>query len=122
MISEEVALAFAGSTIKSVWTLELLFMLHENPARSWSTDRLIRELRSSRVVVAQAIAELQRAKLIRESEDGGIGYAAGSEEIARMVDELKKIYATKPVAVVRAIASAPNEKLRLLSDAFKIKD
>lgn len=123
MISEETVLAFAGSTIKSVWALELLFLLHQDGERSWSPDQLIRELRSSSVVVAEALASLQRAKLVRQTEDGRYCYAANpAESSGQMVDELKKIYAVRPVAVVRAIATAPNDKLRLLSDAFRFKE
>lgn len=123
MISEETALAFAGSTIKSVWALELLFLLHQDGERSWSPDELIRELRSSSVVVSDALASLQRAKLVRQIEDGRYCYGANpAESSGQMVDELKKIYAVRPVAVVRAIATAPNDKLRLLSDAFRFKE
>jgi DNA-binding IclR family transcriptional regulator len=123
MISEESALAFAGSTIKSVWALELLFLLHQDSERSWLPDDLIRELRSSSVVVSEALAGLQRAKLVRQLDDGRYCYGADpAESRGRMVDELKKIYAVRPVAVVRAIANAPNDKLRLLSDAFRFKE
>jgi DNA-binding IclR family transcriptional regulator len=123
MISEESALAFAGSTIRSVWALELLFLLHQDSERPWLPDELIRELRSSSVVVSEALAGLQRARLVRQLDDGRYCYAASSSESSgQMVDELKRIYAERPVAVVRAIANAPNDKLRLLSDAFKFKE
>jgi len=123
MISEESALAFAGSTIKSVWALELLFLLHQDAERPWSPNELIRELRSSSVVVSEALAALQRAKLVRPLDNGRYCYGATSTESrGQMVDELKKIYAVRPVALVRAIANAPNAKLRILSDAFRFKE
>jgi hypothetical protein len=123
MISEEAALAFAGSTVRSVWALELLFLLHQDSSRPWSPEELIRELRSSSVVVSEALASLQRARLVRQVDDGRYCYSANpAENSGQMVDELKRIYAERPVAVVRAIANGPNDKLRLLSDAFKFKE
>jgi DNA-binding IclR family transcriptional regulator len=123
MMSEESVLAFAGSTIKSVWALELLFLLHQDGERPWSPDELIRELRSSSVVVSEALVGLQRAKLVRQLDNGRYCYGAKSAESdGQMVNELKRIYAVRPVAVVRAIANAPNDKLRLLSDAFRFKE
>jgi hypothetical protein len=32
------------------------------------------------------------------------------------------IYTNKPISVIKAIVSAPTEKLRLFSDAFKLKE
>jgi hypothetical protein len=35
---------------------------------------------------------------------------------------LQETYAARPMAVVKAIMTAPNEKLRVFSDAFRLKD
>jgi hypothetical protein len=48
----------------SVWALELLLLLHRNPDRAWPTSDLVRELRSSDVVVAESIERLVASGLV----------------------------------------------------------
>jgi predicted transcriptional regulator len=121
MISEDAVLDFAASLFKSVWALELLLVLKRDPARSWQADQLIHELRSSRGVIAEALGNLQAAGLVVEHEAGKYRYHASSADIDEMVNEVQKIYDTKPAAVIREIVTAPNRKLKLLSDAFRFK-
>lgn len=122
MISEDTVLAFAASVFKSVWALELLLVLKRDAARVWEAAELIRELRSSQVVVADALGGLLAAGLITEQESGRYRYRPVSAEIDDLVSELQKIYAVKPAAVIREIVTTPNRKLQQLSDAFKFKE
>jgi hypothetical protein len=39
-----------------------------------------------------------------------------------MAERIEAVYAAKPMAVAKAIMSAPNDKLRIFADAFKLKD
>jgi hypothetical protein len=121
-VTEDDVLAFAAASIRSVWTLELLFTLKRDPARVWNVDGLIRELRSSQVVVRAALESLAGAGLISEENPGGYRYRTASPELDQLVAELEKIYAVKPASVIRAIVSGPNDKLRIFSDAFRFKD
>lgn len=122
MISEETVLDFAGSLFKSVWALELLLVLKRDPARVWQAAELIRELRSSQVVVTDALANLLAAGLIVEHETGRYRYHPVSSEIDGLVSELQKVYAVKPAAVIRQIVTTPNRKLQQLSNAFRFKN
>jgi hypothetical protein len=40
----------------------------------------------------------------------------------RFISEAQSLYRAKPLAVINAIAAAPNEKLRIFADAFRLKD
>lgn len=122
MISEETVLDFAGSLFKSVWALELLLVLKRDPARVWQAAELIRELRSSQVVVTDALANLLAAGIIVEHEAGRYRYHPVSSEIDGLVSELQKVYAVKPAAVIRQIVTTPNRKLQQLSNAFRFKN
>jgi len=122
MISEDAVLDFAASSFNSVWSLELLLVLKRDPDHSWGADELIRELRSSQVVVAGALANLLGAGLVVESEEKRYRYQTSPARIEELVEALKVVYDTKPTAVVRAIVAAPNRKLKLLSDAFRFKE
>ncbi|MDP2408885.1 MAG: hypothetical protein Q8M26_01215 [Pseudolabrys sp.] len=122
MISEDTVLEFAASSFNSVWTVELLLMLKRDPNRSWEAGELIRELRSSQVVVAGALANLLGAGLVVEQEKGRFQYQTSPGRMEQLVDALEIVYDTKPTAVVRAIVATSNRKLKLLSDAFRFKE
>jgi hypothetical protein len=122
MIAEEKALTFAADLIQSVWALELLIVLKRDPARYWSADELIRELRGSQVVVADALNNLRAAGLAVENGGSRYRYHPVSPVMDELVSELVKLYALKPTTVTRAIVTSPNRKLQMLSDAFRIKE
>lgn len=119
---EETVLAFAASVFKSVWALELLLVMKRDPERAWKPPDLIRELRSSQVVVIEAIANLASAGLIIRQDDGSYRYHPLSTEVDGFVADLQRIYAEKPAAVMREIVTNSNRKLQQLSDAFKFKE
>ncbi len=122
MLPEDTILEFAASSFNSVWSLELLLVLKRDTDRTWEADELIRELRSSQVVVASALANLVSAGLAVEQEAGKYRYQTSPGRMDDLVNELKSIYDTKPTAVVRAIVAPSNRKLKLLSDAFRFKE
>jgi DNA-binding IclR family transcriptional regulator len=111
---------FIQSSVKSVWSAELLLFLRRRPERGWTGDELIRELRSSRSVVAEILATFLQAGLVTE-EGGMFRYAPASTELDRVVGELERVYTERPTAVVKAIMAAPSEKLQIFADAFRIK-
>jgi DNA-binding IclR family transcriptional regulator len=119
-VTEEEVFSFARNTIRSVWALELLLLLHKTPARSWRARDLVRELRSSDAVIAPCLDGLKAAGLAGDDETGW-RYAPATQELDTVTGELAKIYATKPMALAKAIMRAPNEKLTIFSDAFKLK-
>jgi len=122
MIAEDDVLRFAAGLFKSVWALELLLTLRRGRDRSWPADELIKELRSSEVVIVEALTNLVVAGLVVEEEGKQFRYHVGSPGIDEMVAELEKLYAVKPTVVMREIVTTPNLKLKILSDAFRIKE
>ena len=122
MPSEDEVLAFAAASTGSVWAVELMLLLKRAAPRAWSKNALIRESRSSEGVVAEALKQLQAAGIVVADEAAGYRYQPVSEAIAALVEGLERIYLAKPAAVVRAIVTAPNRRLRIFSDAFKLKD
>lgn len=121
MNSEDTILDFAAASFRSVWALELLLALRRARDRVWQPSDIIRELRSSRVVVTEALQNLLAAGLVMEEDAGGYRYRAGDAADA-MVADLERLYATKPTVVVRSIVTSSNVKLQILSDAFRIKE
>lgn len=120
MNSEENVLEFAANTFRSVWALEMLLLIRRSPERRWAEGKLIAELRSSSVVIAESIANLVSAGLACVNDDATVTYHARSPEIDAVVVDLDILYAQKPTLVVRHIVMSKNAKLKLLSDAFRI--
>jgi hypothetical protein len=119
MVQEEHVLDFAASSIASIWALELLLLVRQD-RRAWTSAELMRQLRGSDVVIAQGLHRLHSAGLITE-QSGRYLYKPKSPEIDALANELESLYRLKPVAVVSAIANAPQRKLQILSDAFRLK-
>jgi DNA-binding IclR family transcriptional regulator len=121
LVTEEEIYAFVRDSIGSVWALELLLFLRRGHERAWSSAELVRELRSSDTAITDCLTKLVSLGVIVSSE-AGYQYKPGSSQTAHAVDELQRLYAAKPISVMKAIMTAPNEKLRIFSNAFRLKD
>lgn len=113
-------LPFIREHIRSVWTLELLLLLKRTPARSWTPDELVRELRASGPLIATNLEALQRAGLTASDEAGRHRWAPASALLEKLRNELEAAYRERPVALINVIASPP-DKLQSLADAFRIR-
>ena len=109
------------SCLDSVWSLELLLLLHAQPDRRWTTSELVTELRSSELVVAQSVQCLLGAGLLIHEADGGVQYAAVSDDLAVFVAKLDHEYRTRPNQIRRMIVGRSNAKLTSFSDAFVLR-
>jgi hypothetical protein len=114
--------AFVRSSIRSVWALELLLALRAAPERAWSVDELVRELRGSPTLAADALEALQAGGLVARHEDGRVAYAPVSSVVAGFADQLAALYRERPGRVIRAIVSSPRDKLQSFADAFRFKE
>jgi len=112
--------AFIAANIRSVWTLEQLLALYRAPERVWTTDDLVRELRSTASIVEANGEIFLRAGLIAPQEGGGVRFAPASPALARLCADLDALYRERPVSVINAIAN-PVDRLQALADAFKLK-
>jgi hypothetical protein len=121
-VQENDTLSFVSATIKSIWALELLLLMRRTGERSWTAEELVRELRASTLVVHEALSGLTHAGLVAADETALFSYRPASGHLAKFVDEIQSLYLAKPLAVINAIAAAPNEKLRIFADAFRLKD
>ena len=121
MIDQDL-LTFVAASIRSVGALELLLFLKRNPARVWSRDSLILELRSSSAVITDALLSLEAAGMVTQNSGQGYQFCATSPTLVHLASELERLYAAKPLSVINAIVSSPTVRLRMFSDAFKLKE
>lgn len=119
MIPDHIA-AFLRATIKSVWALDLLVLMKNAPDRGWTVSSLNDRLRASTSLVEEILAAFTRQGLVTEA-DGSYRYAPASAEIEALASELGRLYGERPLAVIKEIVSAPNEKIHSFVDAFRLK-
>ena len=120
-MTEDDILAFVRGAIGSAWALELLLLLQREPGRGWTADALVRELRGSLPLVTDSLERLTAAGLVAQNESGEHLYRPQSHERAELVSALAGLYASKPIAVLRAIFATPSDKIRSFADAFLFK-
>jgi DNA-binding IclR family transcriptional regulator len=121
-VTDEQILAFLRANIRSLWALELLLLLARERGKAWLPSDLVREMRSSAVAVDEALRNLQRVGLVAADTDNRYRYAPASAELDALASGIAQAYATRPTAVVKAIVTAPDDKLRIFADAFRLKD
>lgn len=112
---------FIRGAFPSVWSLELLVLLKNEPDRNWTGPELVERLRGSEHVVVQGVGALVAGGLAATEVGGKVRYAPASPEIARLVDEAARQYAKRPDAVRRIIVFAGNIGLQAFSDAFDLR-
>lgn len=108
-VTEDDLRAFIATSIGSIWVLELLLLLRRDPSRGWDAGAAVRELRSSPIVIDEAVARLRTAGLVAQDSVGLCRYHAASPRLERLASELEAAYATKPMMVINAIVAARSD-------------
>lgn len=112
---------FIRGAFPSVWTLELLLLLKDEPGRGWTRQELVDKLRGSEPIVVQGVAALVAGGLVATEDGGTVRYAPASPDIERLVEEAVRQYAKRPDAVRRIIVFAGQTGLQAFSEAFKLR-
>ena len=120
MLNDEL-LGFIRGSLRSVWALELLLLLRRDPARRWTNEALVQEMRASTAIVADSLQSLQTAGLVACDADGACVYAPASPVLDGLCSRLEAAYKERPGGVVNAILPAPKGTLQTFADAFRIK-
>jgi hypothetical protein len=94
---------FLRASICSLWTLELLLLLHHRPERRWSVEQANRELRATPALVASRLKRLEKIGLVRFDGSNGWRFCPRTEALAAMVDLLADTVCERPFAVVNAL-------------------
>ena len=110
--------AFIGDNFHSVWALEILLFLKNNPSTAWRRDSLVEALRASDLVVTKGLDTLQAGGLVVSENDGSARYSPASAHLRHLVDQTELLYAKKPDAVRRLIVSSTG--LSAFADSFRL--
>ena len=113
--------AFIGTSFRSVWALELLKYLAENPGTDHSAEDLISVLRASEAVVSQSVHNLSAAGLALVDDAGGVAYHEGSKALSALVAAAIELYARSPDKVRRLIIAQSTPGVTAFADAFRLR-
>lgn len=113
--------SFIGNSFRSVWALEVLKFLVENPGRCFSAAELLTALRVSDAVVSQSVGNLVAAGLAIIDSDGCVELHAGSREQAGLVQAAIEFYSRSPDKVRRLIVAQSSPGITAFADAFKLR-
>ena len=120
-MSPEHLSTFLRATIKSVWALDLLVLMKSAPDHAWTVASLNDRLRASTSLVEEILGSFIRQGLVAQEPDGTYRYAPADARTEAQASELARLYAERPLGVIKEIMSAPNEKLHSFVDAFRLK-
>lgn len=100
--------------------LELVLLLHRDPAATWTAERVAAEMRYPSTWSADQLGRFARAGLFDEAEGEGFRYRASNDR-AGVVDELAELYRRRRTSLTSLIFTRAAEEVQLLSDAFRIR-
>lgn len=114
---------FIADHIGSVVELEVLLLLHAQPARQWSAADIGRELRIDPAWVSAHLKEMSARGLLSRSDEPEpiYAYRPGTAELDAAVNGLASAYADRRVTVITLIFSKPPDKIRSFADAFRLR-
>lgn len=113
--------SFIGNSFRSVWALEVLKFLVENPHSSFSSDQLITALRVSDAVVSQSVGNLLAAGLVIVDGESGVQLHDAGEEQSALVRSAIDLYLRSPDKVRRLIVAQSSPGITAFADAFKLR-
>jgi DNA-binding transcriptional ArsR family regulator len=119
MTSQEDVSRFISSSFRSVWSLELLLLLKQEP-RPRPREELVTALRASDLVVSQALDSLVAAGLATADAEGNATYMPVSPEVNTLVEKAEELYARRPDAVRRMIVASTTSGVTAFADAFRL--
>ena len=118
MPDEAALVAFIRKHMRSAWSVELLLLLHASPARHWSPDDLVKELRGSTSLVQGCLKHFAATGLAMESAEGW-HLCPADRERQEILNQLEKAYRERPMTTLALIRET--DPVQSLADAFRIR-
>lgn len=86
----------------------------------WSRAELVTTLRASKLVVDNALDGLVAAGIVSVATEGAC-YKPVNPELGQCIEDIERLYQTKPNAVRRAIIAPSSSSAAAFADAFKLR-
>lgn len=116
---KEEIVAFIKSSFPSIWALEILLHLRDQPWATLSREQILAQMRASDTIVTTCMASLIAAGMVVQEGDA-FRYSPSSEELGSLIDETERLYRIQPNAVRRVIVMG-GDSLAAFADAFRLR-
>lgn len=121
--SLEAVRAFISRYIDSVAQLEILLLVYGEPEKVWTAGEVADNLRVNLSSVMDELASLCSRGLLTRSPEGMHRYrfASAVSDLSQEVQNLSQVYSDRRVTVITLISSKPVDRIRVFTDAFKLR-
>lgn len=114
---------FLLSKIDSIELLNVLLLLHSDPDKTWTSEEITRELRSTPGSIELRLTDLYQRKVIVHVPELGNRHRFNppDQSLRQVIDQLAEFYRLRPYTVIELIYSQPSRSLKAFGDAFNLK-
>lgn len=109
--------------IQSVEQLEVLLLLHSQPARAWTAPEVYDVIRSSEASIAARLQAFTAAGFLIEEKGPPqtFRYAPNDRDLRSALDMTASAYQTWRVRVIEAIFAPETNPVQSFADAFRLR-
>lgn len=112
---------FISDSFASIWDLELLSVLLEDPHRPQTAAQLLERMRASELVVKQGIQSLVAAGMASIDAEGRLCFQPVNDDVAECAREASEFYARFPDRARRLMIARQSPGLTAFADAFRLR-
>lgn len=113
--------SFICSTFRSVWSLELVRLLHADPGRSFARADLVEILRASDLVIHQSVDALMAVGLVTIGDDQTVRLHVPDAEVEALLKASIELFGHSPDKVRRLIVARSTPGVAAFADAFRLR-
>jgi hypothetical protein len=108
--------------VASIEAMQVLLTLHAAPTRAWTSEEVSAATSLDEVSATRQLVVLRQRGLLAVEMTDDAAYRYNAEgSLASAVDGLAECFRARPLEVAALIASRPQHRLRLFSDAFRLR-
>lgn len=112
---------FICDSFASIWDLELLTVILQDPDRAQTADELVERMRASELVVARGSESLVAAGMASIDADGRLRFQPVNADVAKRAREASDFYSRFPGRARRLMIARQSPGLTAFADAFRLR-
>ena len=112
---------FIGDSFSSIWDLELLCELLDEPGHAVNPAALVERMRASEQVVTQGAQALAAAGIAMLDDEGRLHFQPVNDQVRDLAAAAREFYARFPGRTRRLIISRQAPGLNAFADAFRLR-
>lgn len=121
MATDQQLEAFISDSFASIWDLELLSALLDEPELALSPEALVERMRASDLVVAQGTRALASAGIVLIDAKGWLQFRPIDPQVEQLAREALEFYRRYPARARRLMVARQAPGLNAFADAFRLR-